>query len=143
MNQFNTMFNKSFPIIIQKFLFKNPWYDNELHDLLQKSNTFLQNLEKRNLSTLMFDVNYKKARNQYFHLLQTKKTEYYLGLFKKHKQDIKGTWKVINNILGRKKQSTHSSLKINNQLSSDSFEISNHFNHHFASVASKLVEDLP
>ena len=43
----------------------------------------------------------------------------------------------------RKKQSTRPSLKVYNQLSSNLVEISDHFNYHFVSVASKFVEDLP
>ena len=142
MNQFNTIFNKFFPIVIRKSKFKNLWYDNDLHDLQQKKQYLFRNLEKRNLLRLIMPITTKPEIITFIYF-KPKKLNNIQNFLKKHKQDIKGTWKVINNTLGRKKQSTRPDLKLSNQLSSDLVEISYHFNHRFASVASKLVEDLP
>ena len=56
---------------------------------------------------------------------------------------MKQVWKIVNNLLGKKKLDPCSTLKINNQLTSDAATIANHFNLHFAEVGTKLVNNLP
>ena len=56
---------------------------------------------------------------------------------------MKQTWKIVNNLLDKKKLDPCSTLKINNQLTSDAATIANHFNLHFAEVGTKLVNKLP
>ena len=88
-------------------------------------------------------VNYNKARNVYFRTLKEKKKAHNSSVFKRHKNDLKQTWKIVNNLLGKKKLDPCSTLKINNQLTSDAATIGNHFNLHFAEVGNKLVNKLP
>ena len=83
------------------------------------------------------------ARNVHFHTLQAKKSNYYALLFEKNKFNMKATWKTINKLLGKGKVASCSSLVVDNQLTSDSLAIANYFNNHFASIASKLVDNLP
>jgi len=71
------------------------------------------------------------------------KVDYYATVFDKYKDNLKETWKIINYILGKPKLQECSSLLINNQLRTGSLAIANHFNNYFASVASKLTENLP
>ena len=49
----------------------------------------------------------------------------------------------MNSLLGKKKLNPCSTLKIDNQLTSDAFTIANHFNLHFVEVGTKLVIKLP
>ena len=44
MTKFSKIFSKCLPIIEQKSLFTNPWFDNELHSLLQKKQHFLKTI---------------------------------------------------------------------------------------------------
>ena len=92
---------------------------------------------------LLSKVNYNKARNIYFRTLKEKKEAYYSSVFERHKNNLKQIWKIVNNLFGKKKLDPCSTLKINNQLTSDAATIANHFNLHFAEVGTKLVNNLP
>ena len=67
----------------------------------------------------------------------------YASVFESYKNDLKKTSKNINSLLGKKKLNPSSTLKIDNQLTSDAVTIANHFNLHFAEVGTKLVNKLP
>ena len=93
--------------------------------------------------TLISKVNYNKARNTYFRTLKEKKEAFYASVFESYKNDLKKTWKNINSLLGKKKLNPCSTLKIDNQLTSDAVTIANHFNLHFVEGGTKLVNKLP
>ena len=101
-----------------------------------------KNTAIRKLS-LLSKVNHNKARNVYFRTLKEKKKAYYSSVFERHRNDLKQTRKIVNNLLGKKKLDPCSTLKIKNQLTSDAATITNHFNLHFAEVGTKLVNKLP
>ena len=61
--------------------------------------------------------------------------------FKESTNNIKSTWKVINQLLNKNKKSsldTVSQFQIGDQLTSDPYEISHGFNHFFANVGASL-----
>ena len=136
-------FDKCFPLTTVKTkLPNNTWFDDELKDLLRIKNRLYKKylLKKTPVSKHEFN----KIRNKYFHVLKEKKKSHFEKIFQQHKSNIKETWKIINKLLGKTKTSHCSSLNIdNNQLSTDKLAIANHFNNHFANIASKLVNDLP
>ena len=141
MTELKASFKKCFPIINKKFNSKNSWYDDELHKMHLK----MQHLytKYRRKKSIIAKANYNVARNEYSRLMKIKIKKFYSLLLDKHKLNIRETWKIINSILSKKKQLNCHSLKINNKLTSDFGDISNHFNEFFTSVASKLVQDLP
>ena len=92
---------------------------------------------------LLSKVNYNKARIIYYHTLKEKKEAYYSSVFERHENNLKQTWKIVNNLLGKMKLDPCSTLKINNQLTSDAATIANHFYLHFVDVGTKLANKLP
>ena len=134
------MFDKSFPLIQINNNSKSSWFDKDLQKLLQIKEMFKKYCAKKNL---LSKVNYNKARNVYFRTLKEKKKAHCSSVFERHKNDLKQTWKIVNNLLGKKKLDPCSALKINNQLTSDAATIANHFNFHLAEVGTKLVNKLP
>ena len=140
-DKYHQVFDKSFPLIQLNNNNKNSWFDKDLQKLLQiKEKMFKKYCAKKNL---LSKVNYNKARNIYFRTLKEKKEACYSSVFERHKNNLKQTWKIVNNLLGKKKLDPCSTLKINNQLTSDAATISNHFNFHFAEVGIKLINNLP
>ena len=89
----------------------------------EKETLFKKYLKKK---TLIAKVNYSKARNSYFRTLKVKKDSYYSSLFAQHKSNLKQTWKAINNLLGKVKTESCTSLNIGNQVTSDAQSIANH-----------------
>ena len=56
---------------------------------------------------------------------------------------MKQTWRAINDLLGKAKPKSCSSLKIKNQIENDAKQITNHFNQYFSNVGNALREKLP
>ena len=79
----------------------------------------------------------------YFRKVKEAKRDY----FKKHlievKNDIKGTWKVINSVLGRKKEGQLFKLSLSGCEIKDEKKIANEFNRYFSEIAQKLVDKIP
>ena len=105
----------------------------------QKDKLYKKFMAKKSIAS---KSRYNTARNVYYHTLKTKKN-CYAPVFGKYKTDFKETWKNINYILGKSKVKTCTLLVIYHHISIDPLAIANHFNNHFASVASKLTENLP
>ena len=139
-DRYHQVFDKSFPLIQINNNSKSSWFDKDLHKLLQTKKIFKKYCAKKNF---LSKVNYNKARNVYFRTLKEKKKAHYSSVFERHKYDLKQTWKIVNNLLGKKKLDPCSTLKINYQLTCDAATIANHFNLHFAEVGTKLVNKLP
>ena len=78
------------------------WFDSELEKLLRKKDK----LCKRYISdkTIENKNSYKNVRNLYFHTLSRKKHEHNQQKFQALRQNLKATWKMLNNIMGRIKQ---------------------------------------
>ena len=91
----------------------------------------------------MLKKKYQKIRNFYFHLINNKKKTFIQNKLKSHTNDIKKTWQVLNNLMGRnlfKLQTT--SLLHKNKTLTDNIEIANAFNEHFSNAAVKLAKNL-
>ena len=87
---------------------------------------------------------YKQYRNTVNNEIRRGKREYYHKLFDKVKSDLKGTWKVINNVLNKtKKKNPCDKLRNENVLIEDKQHIANSFNDYFSTIGSKLIENLP
>ena len=72
---------------------------------------------------------YKNVRNLYFHTLSRTKHEYYQQKFQALRQNLKATWKMLNNIMGQNKQNySDSSVIINDNEVTDYQLIANKFN---------------
>ena len=142
MAEIKPIFDECFPLVAVKLRDdKNEWYDDELKELENKKNY----LYKRYLvnKTVHAKSNYHKIRNKYFHLFKQKKQNYYPHLLLKHKCCIKNTWKVINTLLGKSKIAFCNDIVIDGKHSGTKQEAANCFNKHFASVAQKLMNNLP
>ena len=120
---------------------KNNWFDRELKELLiKKEKLFKKFCIQKNIFT---KTRFNKARNEYFRAIKTKKQAYNASLFKKQNNNLKQTWRAINDLLGKAKPKSCSSLKINHQIVNDVKQITNHFNQYFSNVGYALREKLP
>ena len=69
--------------------------------------------------------NYNKIRNKY------------------DRCNLSETWKIINDLLGKKKQQHNSAIRLNGSLETDNIRIANHLNNYFSSVADSLAKKSP
>ena len=93
--------------------------------------------------SLACKAKYHKERNINFWMVQEKKKVYFKSKIALHKNNVKETWHIVNELLGKPKKLSSLSLIVKKKQCDDPEIVANHFNEHFASVASKLVNKLP
>ena len=86
---------------------------------------------------------YCKARNKYDRMIKMKKQNYIKSKLEENKYNLRETWRIINNLLGRKTQQQTNPMSINGTLVTDDVIVANHFNDYFSSVADNLVKTIP
>ena len=79
--------------------FKCAWYDRELLQLARKKDRLYKHFLKT--KTHYAKKKYQKIRNFYFHLINNKKKTFIQNKLKSHTNNIKKTWQVLNNLMGR------------------------------------------
>ena len=87
-------------------------------------------------------LDYKTFRKKLKGLINTAKRLYYGKKFKSCNGDMKKTWRLINELRGKTKQSIKPSFMINGQFVQDRRIIANEFNKYFTSIAKNMNDDL-
>ena len=92
------------------------------------------------------EIIYKTYKNKLTSILRYCEKQYYSDLLKDNKNNIKETWKIINDLLN-KKSSTRSSYPTefveNGAIISGNMNIVEHFNSFFANIGPTLAEGIP
>ena len=108
-NVFSETFNSSFPVRPgsppQKRKHK-PWMTNGLVNACKKKNLLYKHFLTSRCSTS--EIRYKTYKNKLTSILRYCEKQYYSDLLKANKNNMKETWKIINDLLN-KKSSTRSS----------------------------------
>ena len=93
----------------------------------------------------MYHERYKNYRNQIVTLIRQSKINYYEKYFSNNMKNSKNTWKGINQLIGTKQNHSNNilTLKINEQLTSDSLKVAEHFIDFFTSIATKIRKKIP
>ena len=87
---------------------------------------------------------YRNYRNLLTKLIRKSKNHNFRSLFDKNKNDIKYTWKIVNDLLGkRSNRKKIKSLIVNGNEIALSKDIAREFNGYFASVAEELESQIP
>ena len=99
-------------------------------------------MRKREIGQISSNA-YKSYRNLYNRLVRTAKTNYYAEFIERHKSDITKTWKVLNDIIGKRKSNAIcTTVKINNALTNDSNEIYNAFCTYFTNIGQQCASKI-
>ena len=138
---FKDNYEECFPLksFSQKRKLKNPWITNDLLKLCRKK-SILYKKYLQNPSDYRKEK-YKKYRNFVTIKVRQAKREYFNRIFNESKDNIKLTWKLINNLLNKNKKNEDKkieSLEINNETMINKQEIANSFNDFFVSIGTKL-----
>ena len=139
----NTNFNNSFPELSitknRRTTPSEPWMNADIL-LKRKIKNKLFTKMKRSGSADLINK-YKSFNNQYTFLCRQTKIQYYKEKFKTHEKNIKKTWDIINNVLGKckSKDSLPNYFISNNNILSDNFEIAQGFNDFFANIGPELA----
>ena len=86
---------------------------------------------------------YNKIRSKYDRMLKTKKQLHLKIKLDQDRCNLGETWKIINNLLGKKKQQHNSVIGLNDLSETDNLRIANHLDNYFSSVAESLAKKSP
>ena len=87
---------------------------------------------------------YKVYRNKLNGLLRRAERKHYQLLLQKDQNNLKQSWKIINEVINKKKNSLNSKeFLINNETVTDKKAIADSFNQYFINLASSLSENTP
>ncbi len=119
-----------------------PWITNAMYKSIRRK----QKMYKTHyLSGIPQKIEfYKKYSNTVNRVNFVAKKKFYEEKFESLKNDIKGTWKLINKIITtRSNRSSSFTLKINNNLIQDPKIIANHFGEFYQNVGPSLAKNIP
>ena len=127
-----------------KHIIRQPWMTS---GILKSSHT-LDKLYRKSIGRQKQDqkhIYYIKYRNTYNRIKRITKRTYYLDLFKKYKNDIRNTWKILKSIIGRENDKTSISeqFKCENIVTTNPQIISNEFCKYFSSVGNTFASAIP
>ena len=145
LDYFTKSFNEHCPIrkvkISNKKKYK-PWFTNGLQNACKKKNNlyaiFLKTKCKED------EIRYKNYKNKLTRILRNSEKDYYDKLLVEQKNNIKGTWSILNSIIGKKKTSNAypEIFKHKDKIYKSEKEISNGFNDFFVNVGPDLAKNI-
>ena len=88
---------------------------------------------------------YKKYKNKLSHSLRISKRLYFEKKLDNYKSNAKGTWKILNEVLNRRKKNSDlpSSFIIGNAVCDAPIEIAGKLCEYFSNIGPKLAEKMP
>lgn len=127
----------------QNTVLNRPWFTVELRKLLKKKNKLYKKYVS-NRTPLIYAV-YKSARNKYTSSIRSAKKKYFSNAFLKCSNNVKSTWKVVNQLLQKEKVTNDlpSVFQNGDDYLSNPKEIAEHFNNFFVSIGPKLAKLIP
>ena len=127
-----------------QYIIKDPWMTRGLMKSSRTSSRLYRKCINKSRTGIKYK-NYIKYRNIYNALKRTAKSEYYAQLFQDHKYDIRKTFKVINQIIGKtnNKSSIAQTFKVNDTDITDPQKIAQQFCHFFTNIGPKYANDIP
>ena len=120
-----------------------PWITPEIKKLMQARDWHKKRAIKHNSS--VYWAQYKKLRNKVNTELPSQKSNYFIGKIKDRSQsnDVKGSWSLINSLLGRNKNKTNvTELIVDNVSIFDDRSIAESMNEYFISIGTKLADKI-
>ena len=146
-SEYNTHFEECFPHRKIKLNRSNksmtPWISKGLLVSIKKKNGLYKKLIKN--TTPARESQYKTYKNKLNHLIRIAKRFYYDNKFEQAKDNLKETWRLINEVINKDKKihSLPSSFKSGGKIISDPLEIANGFCKYFTNVGPNLASKIP
>ena len=124
-------------------LYVKPWITKGLlASIANKNKLYKSYLKSRNSYYLS---KFKYYRNKLKHLILISKKSYYSSYFLRNKDNIKGVWKGIKELIRTKNSNNHmpTTLKIGNSKVTNRQSIVNAFNDYFGNIGPNVAKTIP
>ena len=144
-NQMKTYFDHHFPIQQTKIKYsnRNEWINKALkNEIIEREILFIY--KKKYPTQENIDV-YKKFRNKNLSNQRKTKRNYYKEQFELNENDIRKSWKVIKDVIGKHEHrlcNDHEDFYINSKLTIDKKQIANSFNNYFVNIGKSLAQQI-
>ena len=125
-------------------IIRDPWMIKGLINCARNLNKlYTKKLSKPN--THPDYIIYTKYRNTYNKIKRTSRQQYYDNLLQNYKHDIRKTWRVINNLIGKtnEKNTISESFEIDGINITNKDKIANEFCNFFTNIGLKYANDIP
>ena len=144
-NQIRYIFEECFPEKQVEIKYSNrlPWITKCIRNSIDHKNK-LHAIYSKNPS-LENNLNYTKYRNNFTSILRVGERNYYAEQIEINKHDLKKSWKIIKEIIGKNNSrgNRRTEYNIKGVLTNDSHIISNEFNKYFTNIGPEFAKDLP
>lgn len=139
----NEQYCNTFPVKI-KYLSKKrlekPWLSNGIMNSIRRKSSLLKNLK---LGLVALET-YKNYCNKLKSIIRNAKKHYFSRAFSNFDNNIKQSWKIINNLICKQKKSSYiEKVIVGDAEITDETEIATHFNEYFSNIASSLDDAIP
>jgi len=120
--------------------FRKPWISKQLRDCIVRKHALFRKYKR---GSLPFQV-YNTYKNVITRILKRAKLRYFSRKFEAASTDVSGTWRTINSILGRKRNTgSPAELVFGNTVCSTPQDIASCFNTYFTDIATELEREIP
>ena len=123
-----------------------PWMNKELLTLINKKNDKYRDWKSTNndIEYEIKKINFKTFERIVKENIKEAKRDYYFKTFTAHKNDLKKTWRTIDDTLNKKsnKSKFPSKFIVNNRTVTDHKKIADEFNTFFSNIGSTLSESI-
>ena len=141
---FVSMFKVRFPLITKKLKTKHlskPYITPEILNLMKERDKLQKKFSKKPIN---FGTAFRALRNQVNNKIKQSKREYYTNKLNNSSGNVKETWKVINEVLGRKKRTDITEeFSIDGHQISSPKNIANKFNELYVRTGERLSTRVP
>ena len=137
------LYCRSFPVKVKYISCKRlskPWLTSGLLKSIKNKSKYFKQFKLG----LINETFYKSYRNSLTNAVKQAKRTYYLNSFEICKGDVKGTWRLLNDLIVREKKNRNvNSVIVDNIEITNSKEIANKFNSYFINIADIIDSNLP
>ena len=140
---FLNYYKKNIPLIHNKSSKRKtcqPWITNGILNSIKKRNRLYKNYLRD--STPFNLEKYKKFRNKLTCIIRESRKMYYSDKLRLVKGNLTTTWKIINELIGKKKKSKVNSISENNKKITNPKDIASAFNSYFVNAGPNLARKI-
>ena len=142
-SMFNSVVDRHTPLRTKRVKgSKSPWITADLKQRIRERDILkIKATQSKNLHDWSI---FKASRNSVNNEIIQAKEIYYRRTFSENENNLEKTWYIINEITSRKQSNPHiKEVSSNGSSITDSQEICEMFDYHFATIGPKLAEDIP
>ena len=144
---YSRIYNTCFPLKVLKGKqvnkFFSPWLSRGLLKSVNKKNRLYKKFVTS--SSTSSAMKYKAYKNKLTHLIRIAKRKYYDSKFENARNDLKTTWKLLNEVINKRKSksSLPTSFKSEGRTLTDPIEIADRFCKYFTNIGPNVAKSIP